>query len=290
MLVFRANMQAPRKLHHHAPDVPEKQNEPSRALAKGLQILEALAGSERARTLAQLASAIGLGKASTFRLTQTLVGAGYVTQNERAEYELRGAWTGAGIDKWARILGPAARPEIERLCEEISETVSLGLLCEDHIRVFDTVESPRHVRMSNYKDRILPPYASSLGKAIAAFQTPEMLAALINVYGLYPVTENTLTDLTAIRRDMETVRELGYSREYEETVRGGCCFAAPIRDEQDRVRAAVSVSMPVIRLTEGLEKKIPAMVIETADRITAALRDGSKNAARKSAAARSRLG
>lgn len=283
-------MQAQRRLKNQAADVPEKQNEPSRALAKGLQILEALATADKPRTLAQIASAIGLGKASTFRLTQTLVGAGYVTQNERAEYELRGAWTGAGLDKWARTLGPVARPEIERLCDEISETVSLGLLCEDHIRVFDTVESPRHVRMSNYKDRILPPYASSLGKAIAAFQTPEMLAGLINVYGLYPITQNTLTDLTAIRRDMERVREMGYSREYEETVCGGCCFGAPIRDDRDEVRAAVSVSMPVIRLTETLEKRIPMLVVETADRITAALRDGSRIPPRKSAPVRSRLG
>src|SRR5690349_6002095 len=175
-------MHAQHRLHNHAADVPEKQNEPSRALEKGLQILEPLAAAEKPRTLAQLASAIRLGKASTFRLTQTLVASGYVAQNERAEYELRGAWTGAGVDKWARILGPVARPEIERLCDEISETVSLGLLCDDHIRVFETVESPHHVRMSNYKDRILPPYASSLGKAIAAFQTPETMAALINVY------------------------------------------------------------------------------------------------------------
>ena len=63
-----------------------------------------------------------------------------------------------------------------------------------------------------------------------------------------------------------------------------------IRDYRDQVRAAVSISMPVIRLTDVLEKRIPMLVMETANRITCALRDDSKNTPRETRKTKSRAG
>ena len=48
---------------------------------------------------------------------------------------------------------------------------TLAALFEDHIRVVQTLESSREIRMSNHLLRILSPYGSSLGKAIAAHQS-----------------------------------------------------------------------------------------------------------------------
>jgi IclR family acetate operon transcriptional repressor len=239
----------------------------SRALAKGLRLLETLAAAPAPLPLAELARAIDLGKASTLRLLQTLLSSGYVVQTARGEYAPQATWRMPALDEWSRSLLSVAVPEMLRLNEESAETVSLAVLRDDHIRVIETIESPQHVRMANTRHRILPPYASSLGKAIAAFQTSEGLSSLISVYGLHTTTEKTLTDLNAIRREMETVRRLGYAREYEETVRGGCCFGAPIHDGQGRVRAAVSVSLPTVRLTSCLEERLPAMVMDCARRI-----------------------
>jgi len=149
----------------------------------------------------------------------------------------------------------------------MAETVSLAALSEDHIRVIHVLESPRHIRLSNYEGRILPPYASSLGKAIAAYQTPEHLQTLLQVYGIYPFTERTITEPLLIREELERVRERGYACEYEETVPGGCCFGAPIMVPGEPVRASVSVSLPKDRLTDKLEQAIPEFVLEAAAQI-----------------------
>jgi DNA-binding IclR family transcriptional regulator len=208
-------------------------------------------------------------QAIPLRLLQTLLATGYLHQDESGEYLVNGNWVRAGEHDWIEILVNAARPKMEWLNLELAETVSLAALMGDHIRVVETIESPRQIRMSNYRNRIIAPYASSLGKAIAAYQTPEKVHELLQVYGLYGTTGRTLTDPSLIRREMEKTRDRGYSTEYEETVRGGCCMGAPIF-VSGGVSAAISVSLPADRLTPELEQRLPGLLCGAAQEISAA--------------------
>lgn len=239
----------------------------SRALAKGLEILDILGAADHAMSLGDISASAKLGKPSTFRLLQTLRVLRYVQQDEQGNY-LRGArMPGDTTNTWVQTLVMVASEEMVRLNADLAETVSLAALVDDHIRVVHTLESPQNIRMSNYTNRILPPYASSLGKAITAFQSPEHAQVLIQVYGLYVFTPNTLTQPMLVRRDLELTRERGYACEMEETVLGGCCFGVPIHERGEVVRAAISISLPHSRLTAENEKSIPQRVIQAAERI-----------------------
>lgn len=239
----------------------------SRALAKGLEILDILGAANHAMPLGDVSSSAKLGKPSTFRLLQTLRVLRYVQQDEQGNY-LRGArMPGDTTHTWVQMLVLAATEEMARLNADLAETVSLAALMDDHIRVVHTLESPQNIRMSNYPRRILPPYASSLGKAITSFQSPEHAQVLIQVYGLYEFTPRTLTQPMLVREDLERTRNRGYACEMEETVLGGCCFGAPIHEQGEVVRAAISVSLPHSRLTKENEKSIPRRVVEAAERI-----------------------
>ncbi len=243
----------------------------SRALAKGLRILEEMALLRGPVSLGQLAARVDLGKASTFRLLQTLTATGYVEQQDDQTYALNRPWTPALTHDWLRKLIAVAKPEMEALNADLSETITLAVLMEDHIRVVDAIQSPQNVRVSNYRDRILAPYASSLGKAIAAYQPAERLQTLLHVYGIYATTENTITDPALIRQEMAKTRARGYSFEFEETVKGGCCFGAPIFTGDACVPAAVSVSLPTVRLTPALDEVIPQRLCTAARRISESL-------------------
>ncbi|MCC7339971.1 MAG: IclR family transcriptional regulator [Bryobacterales bacterium] len=239
----------------------------SRALAKGLEILDILGAASHAMALGDISSAAKLGKPSTFRLLQTLRVLRYIQQDEQGNY-LRGArMPGDTTNTWVQALVLAATEEMARLNADLAETVSLAALMEDHIRVVHTLESPQNIRMSNYPRRILPPYASSLGKAITAYQAPEHAQVLIQVYGLYVFTPKTITQPMMVREDLERTRERGYACEMEETVLGGCCFGAPIHEHGEVVRAAISVSLPHSRLTKEAEKSIPRRVVHAAEEI-----------------------
>jgi len=244
-------------------DSPET---PSRALSKGIEIVELLSDTESPLSLRAIAEGIGLGKPSTLRLLQTLVNAGVIDTKGDGNYFPLRRFTAPQGSTWVDEVILAAREDMERLSAELAEAVTLAALFDDHIRVVSTIESRCEIRMSNYLSRILSPYASSLGKAIAAYQNPDCFHQLLQVYGVYRFTPKTITEPGMIREEMARTRDRGYSEEFEETVSGGCCFGAPIRVD-DRVRSAVSISLPVARFTPALESSLGDRVRLAAQRI-----------------------
>ena len=242
----------------------------SRALSKGVQIIELLSEAESPLALGTIAHRIRLGKPSTFRLLQTLVATGVVSTSGNGDYFPVRRFAPMQESSWVDALVTAARPEMNRINADLAEAITLAALFGDHIRVVQTLESTREIRMSNYLSRILSPYGSSLGKAIAAHQDPARLNQLFQVYGVYPLTKKTIVDPALMLEELERTRRRGYSSEFEETVEGGCCFGAPIRVAH-QVRAAISVSIPIARYSDGFDAKVGEILIAAASRIEALL-------------------
>jgi len=255
--------------------IEKESSEPSvssRALAKGLEILDHLGAADEPLSLGEIAAATRLGKPSTLRLLQTLASLQYVQKDADGNYRRGIRMPGSDTQSWTERLLSTAMTEMTRLNHDLAETVTLAAMVGDHIRVIHTLESSHQIRMSNYPNRILPPYASSLGKAIASFQDPNHTQLLIQVFGLYQITDKTVTEPLLIREDLQRTRERGYAVEFEETVVGGCCFGAPIVEHDGLVRSGISLSLPRTRLTPQLEEAIPKRVMEAANRIGKKLR------------------
>ncbi len=244
----------------------------SRSVAKGLRILETLALAPAPMALKDLADTAGLGKASTLRLLRTLQTTGYLVRDANDNYHLDRDWPSARQHHLLRLLCESAMPPLASLNAEFGETVALAFLFEDVIRVVEVIESTHHIRMSNYKGGILQPYASSLGKSITAFQTPENAQKLLYTYGIFRLTSATLTDFRAIQEDLAEVRERGYAWDREETVPGGTCVGAPIRSPGGDVIGALSISMPKDRFTLELQEILPGRVKQYAEQVTKAMR------------------
>ena len=248
--------------------VPREQE--SRALAKGLDILRLLTAADEPRSLAGIAGSIGLGKASALRLLRTLQAKGLIARAGSDHYAAAAPWLAGHPRAALTRLRRASLPVMRRLSVELGETAALAYLFDDHVRVVEVIESSHHIRMSNYPDRILQPYASSLGKAIAAYQTPERVQRLLDVYGIYQLTANTIVDIAAIREELTKVRERGYAEDREETVPGGICVGAPIRVDGE-VLASISISTPHTRFSARHEEQVPLLVKQAAEEISAAL-------------------
>jgi IclR family acetate operon transcriptional repressor len=239
-------------------------------------ILERLAETQSPMSLKQLSSDIGLGKASALRLLRTLESSGYVTRDPATElYVLEAEWPDSGRREMLRHLREIALPHMKELNSQYGETVALAFLFADQIRVVEVIESTQHIRMSNYKGRVLQPYASSLGKAIAAFQSAAEVQSLIHTYGIYALTAKTLTDYRKIQDDLAAVRERGFAWDNEETADGGTCCGVPIRAKSGQVVASMSISMPSSRFTPQLKQSLPPLLQEIAAGISKELASAS---------------
>lgn len=222
-------------------------------------------------SLGELAAHAGTGKPAVLRLLHTLEHLGYVSRDADKRYRIGVAWPEPQRQDGVELLHKAAAPFCEQLHREYGETVSLACRFDDLIRVVEVIESPHHVRMSNFKGRILQPYASSLGKSIAAFGDEAERQRLLDVYGVYPLTQKTLVDLHAIQEEFERVCAHGYAEDDEETVDGGYCVGAPIHSPEGAVIASISVSQPKFRVTERIRETLPQAVIDAAKRISSSL-------------------
>ena len=245
----------------------------SRAVAKALETLEVLQARNGPMALHEVAQRIQLSKTSTFRLLRTLESSGCLAAGERGKYSLApGVHSVVSTQTVARLLRVAV-PRLRHLSRQLRETTSLAALFDNRVEVIAVVESPQPLRMSNIVGHILPPHASSLGKAITAYQSDERREKLLRSYGMYRFTERTITDRTDLDRELARVREQGFAADLEESVPDGHCFAVPILGAAGDVGAAVSLSLPKSRERDADHRKtILAALRSTAGQIAADLR------------------
>jgi IclR family acetate operon transcriptional repressor len=241
----------------------------SRAVAKSVEILELL---QEPMALNEVARHIKLSKTSAFRLLCTLESSGYLAQTTAGRYSLAPEIHRVANSRFLVRLLQNATPLMCDLGRELRETINLAALFENRIEVIAIEESPEVLRMSNVIGHILPPNASSLGKAITSFQSDERREKLIRSYGLYRFTPQTITDRPELQREFERVRERGFATDREESVADGYCFAVPIFGKSGDVPAGISVSLPKQRMRNaGQEDRFFEALKATAAQISAAL-------------------
>jgi DNA-binding IclR family transcriptional regulator len=236
----------------------------SKVVGKALAALDAVRASPEPLSLNELTLRIGLAKTSLFRILHTLEVSGYLERDPAGLYRAPEALRPLASGHLQQRLVQTAMPRMKALNREFRETISLAMLFENHIEVVAMIESPQLIRMGNTVGRILPPHASSLGKAITAFQTEERRESLIRSYGLHRFTAHTITDELELKQELERIRQTGRSLDAEESALEGSCFGAPIRGADHAVIGAISLSMPKMRLRSVAERDRVIAAIERA--------------------------
>lgn len=244
----------------------------SKVIGRALDILAVLRKHEGPIGLAELAARLNLAKSSAFRLLHTLDVSGYIERTGDGAYRLAADLRVWGDGKRVTDVVDAAMPHMRHLSREFGETITLAMHFDNRIEVVATLDSPHLIRMANTVGRILPPHASSLGKAITAHQSDDVAERLRRSYGNHRFTEHTLTDEVALKREYERIRTQGFSTDAEESVLEGCCFGAPIVGQDDTVIAALSLSLPKMRLRDKtMGRRIVQAVRDGADQTRKAL-------------------
>lgn len=241
-----------------------------RSIGRALDVLNCFDG-QVPLSLKELGLLTDLPESTLFRVLLTLERHDYLHQHRDGTYQLAPklifGWLAQAADRVRHV----AHPEMQKLANTFNETVSLGYLYDDRIHVLDCVETFHEIRMTNKIGRVLPPHCSAMGKAITAHQERPLADRILEVYGLNPRTDRTITDRQKLFLDFEQVRKTGIGCDREESILGGICFGAALRTEGKPVVAAISLSTPTVRMSKDLEKDIRAALLQSASRIAALL-------------------
>jgi DNA-binding IclR family transcriptional regulator len=248
---------------------------PVQSVDRALAILEMLARAGEAG-VSEIAADLEVHKSTAFRLMAALERRGVVEQvAERGKYRL-----GVGILRLAAAttarldLVQEARAIARRLAGTTRETVNLAVLSEGSALYLDQVAGPSALQSHNWVGQHIPLHATSNGKVLLSGLDSPRLDEVLDRLPAY--TDMTITRRSALRRELEVVREQGYAAARDELEVGLTAVAAPIRNAHGDVIASLSVSGPSFRLDDGkLEEVVPPMV-EAAEEISHRLGWGSR--------------
>jgi len=239
------------------------------SVANAIRLIKAFSENEYEMGISALAARLGLAKSTVHRLATTLVEYDMLEQNrETGKYRLGLALFELGtLVRRKMDVMSEAQAQIHALADLTGETVQLAIL--DHLSVLyiRIRESRQAVRMSTGLGSRAPAHCTSVGKALLAYQPPEVVKQVIDL-GLPRYTEHTITVGSALIEELASIRQKGYALDDEEIEAGLRCVAAPIRDHTGRVSAAISVAAPVQRMTKKMVQSTIPSVVAAAEAIS----------------------
>jgi DNA-binding IclR family transcriptional regulator len=235
-------------------------------LKKAFGVVEVLGASGRAMTLAELTRQVALPKPSVYRILRALVELGYAAQDPASSrYSLTGRLSQLGRGGQTLDLRRFALPLMERIHRKFDETVNLAVLEGTEVVYVHVLETTRPLRLMTRPDARDPFHSTSLGRAIAAFLPDEERRELLRRADIRPRTSRTLRSREELEALLRAVRRKGWAEDREENEPGVVCFGVPLLRE-GRPQAALSITLPLVRLTPEREREIIAALKGVAQR------------------------
>lgn len=223
----------------------------TRALLRGLAVLETLSESSHGLGPTEIASLLELDKGTVFRMLGTLVEAGYVRRDPASRtyaLSMKILHLSQGLSQHLDLRG-AAHPHLVRLCEQVNETVHLGVRDDAQVVYVDKVEpTSQTIRMVSAVGQAMPLHTTALGKAMMSGYPRELLHETLAGISFAPVTSRAITDRETLERELEQTRERGYAVDDQENQDNVTCVGAPLVAARGEVVAAISISSPSFRV------------------------------------------
>lgn len=240
-------------------DPARRPSYPIESVANVLKLL-LLLREHKSLSVSAAGKAIGVAPSTAHRLLAMLQYYGFVQQDSATrKYEPGSVLIELGLTAVRQMdIRNQARPYLERLCLEVGETVHLAVLQGTNILFLESVEAPRTLRVAARTGITLPACCTAAGKAMLAELPVEQLRQLFPEELLPRATANSLATRSALERALEQVRQRGYATNNEESEPELSAVACAVRDRARRVRAAITVSAPVSRLSEEQAATIAA--------------------------------
>jgi DNA-binding IclR family transcriptional regulator len=238
-------------------------------LERYIAIMETVAPFAEGLTAAELETALDLPKTTVNRLLHTLISSGMIsTQNSRNRTFKLG-------DRLLKLLHASpdtgwvvtlAQKPLQILAEKTGQSAFISKLDGKEVRSVTCVAPDTPVRTYVMPGMAMPINATASGKAIMAFQTPELISRFLSE-DLVQFTDQTKTQAAPLLEEYQLIRARGYSTDLAEHVAGLGTIAAPVILQRAPVIYAVGVTGPYRAVIEDNFEAHCEAIKDTAQRL-----------------------
>lgn len=244
------------------------------SIARALKILEAFSDNRHWLSLTDLAAQSGQNKATARRIALTLCDLGYLQQDQARRFSL----TPRVLDLGSYFLRSTSLPEVAEplladLAGRLHESVNLAIRDgRDVLYLVRIAAAQRILAVNLHVGSRLPLHATSLGKALLMGADREELVSILGAPPWPKFTKVTRTDPDQLMNDLGEARLLGCTVGNGELEPGLRAIAAPVRNGDGAIVAAVNVSTNVMRVPlDQLLGPIRQELLKTAAAISSSL-------------------
>ena len=240
------------------------------SVQRAIAILEAFDLDTPTWGVTSLGAHLNLPKTIVTRLLATLEDAGFVEQDARdhtfslgrSVYELAGRY--ASRNELIRI----GNTNLAQLVSRTNFTAQLAVQDGKELVCLAVCESPMVVRAVFYPGLRRPCHATASGKVLLSGLSDDSIRALYSSDKLTRITANTIVDIEELLQHIILVRRQGYATNYGESIDGLIAIAAPVRNYQGEIIAAVSLGFPEQFVSEPQITELTQYVVKTAQQIS----------------------
>src|SRR5262249_22479979 len=224
------------------------------SIARAFSILEEIARSRDGIGLAELSKRVGLHNSTAFHLAKTLVALGYVRQDKDKRYRVgRPLFALAASCRDEIEMVNVATPILEELSHATGESAHFAVRTGDAVVVIARTSGLGAFQLTDRVGVVRPAHCTALGKIVLAALEKDQFERFLARAELKPSTERSITEISALRREIDQVRQSGIAYddgEFNPEVR---CVAVAVKDFTGAAVGALGISGPIWRMT------IPAM-------------------------------
>jgi DNA-binding IclR family transcriptional regulator len=241
------------------------------ALGKGVALLEVIA-REPGLGFTAIQERLGMPKSSTHHLISTMCELGLIKRRSVGGYGLGlKLFELAGIANESNDLQREAMPLLRELAQRVQLTCHLGVFEQGEAVYLARLEGARDIVVRSHVGQRFPVHCSALGKSLIAWLAPEQLDSLIANLTFEKRMPKTVTNAADLRLQLADVRRRGWALDDEEQAPNCRCIAAPIRDRDGIVVAAISTVGTLEQVDDKRFETLAAQVISVASAISEAV-------------------
>jgi IclR family KDG regulon transcriptional repressor len=237
------------------------------------RILDLYAVSNPERGPSEVAAELGMTKSKAHLLMSSMAQIGLLRRMDGGRYRI--GWRALQLDRLvteAAPFRPLARAMAVRLARHCGETIHVAVLDLGRVIYIDRIRGEHAVEVSGSSvGSTLPAHCSGVGTMLLAHLAAGEVDAILDQHGMGRLTPHTIHERDALYAELHRIRRDGVAYDREEVQAGLSCVAAPVRDVDGVVVAAMSISAPTLRL-RGHETEYRHAIERATEGVTRQLR------------------
>ena len=224
---------------------------------RAANILRQLRQDNRGQSLGHIAVHTGLPRSTVQRIVETLIDEGFIMTSGK-DGDLKLGPEIAYLAGGDRIdIAKTLRPEIEKLSDDIGETVDLARFVNGRMMIMDQVSGRHRLSAVSFPGENFPLSNTANGKAILSCLSDKQADSIIS-------SESLTTNREQLFEELQIIRKSGIAFDHEDHSSGISAMGVALLTASDEIYA-VSIPVPTQRFNQNKKKLETALLAFTSN-------------------------